>query len=651
MFKKAITALLFLSLTCGVAAQTSIDSLQTVVESSTNDSIKASALLSLSQLQSDPELAIEYGTEALTVAETNELVELTAEIATSLGIVYYGLGDYEKTLDFFYQAQTANETLQDSMRMAIGYNNIGLILSDLGRLDETVKNHKLSLRIKQSLGDDEGIANSLSNLGLAYQEMDSLDLALDYFYQALKIDQSLNNTYGLYTIFSNLGKNYFLRDQFDSTSFYYNKAIMLTDQINNSYNKAELLKDYADLNAKQGQYGRAIEKYNSSLRLAQDIDAKSIIRDNYKGLSFVYQQINELDEALVNYEKYDSLNKLLFSQEQSNKLAEIERNYQIQRGQKEIELLKKESEIKDLQLRNNTYTMYFLVAGILMVAAIVMLQYRKNLYKTKTNRILRNQNIEIQDKNKNIMDSILYAKNIQKAILPSGDKLKALFKDAFVYSKARDIVNGDFYWFAEKGDKVIIAAVDCTGHGVPAAFLNVLGNSHLNSIVIEQNQLAPGEVLKKLNERMLTSLHGNELDLHTEDGMDIGLCLLDTSSYKLQFAGAKRPLYYFHENELRIIKGDSHPVGGDAYQRDRSFQQHDLQLKKDDSFYLFSDGIVDQFGGPKNKKFMYSKLRSILQRVHDQPMADQLMVIQDDFFTWKGDNQQTDDILIIGIRV
>ncbi len=651
MFKKAITALFFLSLTSGVAAQTSIDSLERVAESATNDSIKASALLNISQIHDDPVLAIEYGIKALSIAEENDFLQLSAEIATNLGIVYYGLGDYEKTLDYFYQAQSANESMQDSMRMAIGYNNIGLILSDLGRLDETIKNHKLSLRIKQSLGDDEGIANSLSNLGLAYQEMDSLDLALDYFYSALKLDQELNNTYGLYTIYSNLGKNYYLRNQFDSTSFYYNKAIMLTDQINNSYNKAELLKDYADLNAKQRQYDRAIEKYNSSLRLAQAIDAKSIIRDNYKGLSFVYQQTDKLDEALASYEKYDSLNKLLFSQEQSNKLAEIERNYQIQRGQKEIELLKKESEIKDLQLRNNTYTMYFLVAAILMVAAIVILQYRKNLYKTRTNRILRNQNLEIQDKNKNIMDSILYAKNIQKAILPSGDKLKALFKDAFVYSKARDIVNGDFYWFAEKGDKVIIAAVDCTGHGVPAAFLNVLGNSHLNSIVIEQNELAPGNILKKLNERMLTSLHGNELDLHTEDGMDIGLCLLDTKSFKLQFAGAKRPLYYFCENQLRIIKGDSHPVGGDAYPKDRCFQQHEVELQKEDCFYLFSDGIVDQFGGPKNKKFMYSKLRSILQKVHQQPMEDQLMVIQDDYFTWKGENQQTDDILIIGIRV
>lgn len=650
MHKIGFFAVLLLS-THMLIAQPEVDSLKSIVETAKNDSLKAGALHNLSQLQSEPEMAIEYGVEALEIAQENNLIELSAEIATNLGIVYYGLGDYEKTLDYFYQAQNANEALQDSMRMAIGYNNIGLILSDLGRFEETVANHKRSLKIKQSLNDQEGIANSYSNLGLVYQEMDSMDLALEYYYKALDIDQQLKNTYGLYTIYSNLGKNYFLRGKLDSTAHYYNKAIMLTDQINNNYNKAELLKDYADLNAKQNQFDRAIEKYNSSIRIAEEINAKSIIRDNYKGLADVYQKMNQVNEALLSFQKYDSLNKLIFNEEQSRKLGEIEKSYQIQRGQKEIELLKKESEIKDLQLRNNTYTMYFLVAGILMVAVIVILQYRKNLYKTRTNRILKEQNVEIQDKNKNIMDSILYAKNIQKAILPSGDKLKSVFKDAFVYSKARDIVNGDFYWFAEKGDKVIIAAVDCTGHGVPAAFLNVLGNSHLNSIVIEQNQLAPEQILTQLNQRMFASLHGNELADHTEDGMDIGLCLIDTKSHQLQFAGAKRPLYYFHNDELNIVKGDGHPVGGDAYPQDRSFTQHEIQLQEGDCLYLFSDGIVDQFGGPKNKKFMYSRLRDILKRVHGQTMEDQLMVIKDDFYTWKGSNQQTDDILIIGVRV
>ena len=652
MLRKAVLALYLITCSLRLAAQQPvIDSLTQLVESTDNDSIRANALFVLSQRQEDPGLAIEYGVKALEIASANDFIRLSGEVTTNLGIIYYGLGNYERTLDYFYQAQSYNEALQDSMRMSIGYNNIGLILSDLGRLEETVKNHKLSLKIKQSLNDREGIANSYSNLGLAYQDMDSLDKAINYFYKALQIDNELNNPYGLYVTYSNLGKNYYLRNQYDSTTFYYNKAIMLSDQINNNYNKAELLKDYADLNAKQQEYQRAIEKYNSSIRLAEEIEANSIIRDNYHGLSQVYRQQGNLDDALNSFEKYDSINKLIFNQEQTQKLAEIEKSYQIQRGQKEIELLKKGAEIKDLQLRNNTYTMYFLVAGIIMVAAIVMLQYRKNLYKTKTNRILRDQNTEIADKNKNIMDSILYAKNIQKAILPSGEKLKTIFKDAFVYSKARDIVNGDFYWFTQKGDKVIIAAVDCTGHGVPAAFLNVLGNSHLNSIIIEQNRLEPGEVLQQLNHRILSSMHGNDLGLHTEDGMDIGLCLFDTKTQRLQFAGAKRPLYYFNQGQLNIIKGDSHPVGGDAYPKDRSFIQHEIQLQKNDCIYLFSDGLVDQFGGTQNKKFMYSRLRSILNRVYDQPMEDQLMVIKDEFYSWKGSNQQTDDILIIGVRV
>ncbi|MTI20323.1 tetratricopeptide repeat protein [Fulvivirga sp. RKSG066] len=605
----------------------------------------------MAQSTEDYEEAIKFGYEALQLAEEKKLIRQKAECATTLGILYYNLGDYKKTLDFFYQALSANTALKDTFALAKSYNNIGLILSELGRMEETIKYHKLSLEIKQSLNDTLSIANTYSNLGLAYQQIDSLDIAFKYFRKALEIDLRTKDAYNLYTIYNNIGKNHYLDGNYDSTSFYYDKAIMLSDQIDNKYNKAEMLLDYAYLNVAQKQYGRAMEKFNTSLRLAEDIGAKSIVKQNFLGISEVYEQRGNTRMAFAYYQKYDSVNALLFNEEQSKMITEIERNYQLRRSQKEIELLKKESEIKDLRIRSNIFTMYFLIAAILLVAVIVFLQFRKNIYKTRTNQLLQTQNEEIAEKNKNIMDSIFYAKNIQKAILPTADKLQQIFKDAFVYSKARDVVSGDFYWFAEKGDHVVLAAVDCTGHGVPAAFLNVLGNSHLNNIVVENDVLQPAEILIQLNQKMLTSMHGNNIGAQTDDGMDIALCLYDRVSKKLTFAGAKRPLYYFHKESLHILKGDSHPVGGDAYPFDRSFTQHELQLNANDCIYLFTDGIVDQFGGNKNKKFMYPRLRDLLSRIFEQPMEEQLMVIKDDLLTWKGQNQQTDDILIIGVKV
>ncbi|MDX1627508.1 MAG: tetratricopeptide repeat protein, partial [Fulvivirga sp.] len=487
--------------------QSQRDSLQRIVDNTRNDSIRIEALISLSNAVSEPTEAIDLGERALSLAQEKGFVRLVGEVANILGIHYYSVGNYEKTLDLFYQAQNTYEKLQDSAALSRSYNNIGLVLSDLGRTEETIEYHQLSLNIKQSMGDLAGMANSYSNLGLAYEAIDSLDLAMEYYRKALAIDEQQNDVYGLFIINSNIGHNHFIRENYDSATFYYNRAVMLADQIDNNFNKAELLRDYAALNAAQQEYTRAIEKYNSSLQLAQSIGAKTIIRDAYLGLSRVYEKQENITQAFDYYKKHDSVSNLIYNEERTKMLSEIETNYQIQHSRNEIELLRKEAEIKDLRLRNNSYTMYFLGAAIFFIFIIVVLQYRKNIYRNRTNRLLKIQHDEIAEKNKDIMDSIAYARQIQKTLLPDQDKLAGLFQDAFVYAKARDLVSGDFYWLAEKGEYVLIAVVDCTGHGVPAAFLNVMGNFELNNIVIERDIQEPAEILQPLNVRVLSMMN------------------------------------------------------------------------------------------------------------------------------------------------
>ena len=288
---------------------------------------------------------------------------------------------------------------------------------------------------------------------------------------------------------------------------------------------------------------------------------------------------------------------------------------------------------------------------IALIIFIIILQYRKNTYKTKTNSILRAQNDEIREKNKNIMDSILCAKNIQQAILPDDEKLKNVFNEAFVFSKARDVVSGDFYWFAERDDKVLIAAVDCTGHGVPAAFLNVLGNTLLNQIVHESHVLSPSKILEQLNDHVIESLKSNKVYVQVDDGMDIALCMFDRTTKKLSFAGAKRPLYFIHKSELNVVKGDHYPVGGMLYDTKRNYNQHELQLHPNDLIYLFTDGIVDQFGGESNKKFMYGRLKKLLTEIVSLPLEKQKEAIENEIMSWQGNNEQTDDMLFIGVKV
>ena len=637
------------------AQNAKMDSVLRVFETSSNDSLKIEALYELTRLHrhSDIAKALDYADQGIKLAKATGYDKLAAEAANYLGIIYHELGDLEKTLGYFYEVQAFYKRRQDSLSLSRVYNNLGLILKDLGRRDEAIDYFKRSIRLKEKLGGDTtALASTLSNVGLLYHEQfKDYEEAHRYYLRALEIDRRFNNTLGIFISLCNIADNFYAQEKYDSSKYYYELATNYIDDIESNQHKAHFLGDFAKVNAVLGQYERAIEKYNSSIEKAKLTDAKVILMESYEGLAMVYKALGDYKSALEFYEEFGAIQEVIYDSDKAKALASVEKNYQIRAKQGEIELLRKESEIKDLRLSKNRLVIYWLAGILVLVAIIVLLQYRKNLYKSRTNEILRQQNNEIIQKNRDIMDSIFYAKNIQKAILPENGKLKNIFMDAFVFMQARDVVNGDFYWFAENEDKVVIAVVDCTGHGVPAAFLNVMGNSLLNHIINEMNITSPGEILKELNKRVLSSVRSTDLASKSDAGMDVAVCLYDRHTKRLTFSGAKRPLYYFTRGELNILKGDYYPVGGRLYEEQREYKEHEVSLQANDVLYLFTDGIVDQFGGEKDKKFMYPRFRELLYTLKDNPMENQYRQIKENIENWKGRNEQTDDILVIGIRV
>lgn len=630
-----------------------IDSLILVAENTKSDSTKVDTYIKLAQLfgNEDPFEAKNYLIKASEIAKEAKLYSKEAIALNKLGITNYSLGNYEETLKYFFAVLNIHQNLGDSSSIASLYNNIGIVLVDLGRIEETLEYYEKSLAIKKNLGDTLMVANTLSNIGLVYDQLGRHKEAHDNYMIAYSIDQSLGNTLDVFKDLSNLADNYVLQKNYDSAQYYYQQAVALMPEIDVPYNKAELLISLGRLNLINNEFTRAEEKFKMSIDQAESIGAKYLIQENYEELSKVMKAQGRYKESLEYYEKHVKIQDELFNKEQAEKLAQIENNFEIKSRENQINLLNKESEIKDLRLSNTQMVVYWLAGIILLIVFIIFLQYRKNAFKTKVNLMLRSQNEEIVEKNKNILDSILCAKNIQQAILPNDKKLATSFQEAFVFNKARDIVSGDFYWFAEYDDKVLIAAVDCTGHGVPAAFLNVMGNSILNQIVHEMHLLNPAEVLKELNKRVLSALQSDELYYQVDDGMDIGLCMFDRNNQKLSFAGAKRPLYFVKNNKLNELKGDHYPVGGVLYDAERNYHQHEIELAKGDLVYLFTDGIVDQFGGPSNKKFMYPRLRSLLERVINQPLSEQKKIIYNELNNWQGNNEQTDDMLLIAVRI
>ncbi len=263
---------------------------------------------------------------------------------------------------------------------------------------------------------------------------------------------------------------------------------------------------------------------------------------------------------------------------------------------------------------------------------------------------IRSQKDDIEEKNKDIMSSIRYAQRIQEAVSPQKKQMDKIFPEHFVLWKPRDIVSGDFYWMMQKDGKTIIAAADCTGHGVPGAFMSIMGISFLNEIANNKNVKTAAEALNQLRTNVITSLNQEGAETDTKDGMDISLCVYDHENMMMQFAGAYNPLYMIREGELSIIKADRMPIG--IHDRDKTpFTNMEFSMHKGDIYYILSDGYIDQFGGPKGKKFMTKRFKQLIIDIHEKPMEEQKEILWHTILEWRGEIEQIDDIIIIGIKI
>ena len=259
------------------------------------------------------------------------------------------------------------------------------------------------------------------------------------------------------------------------------------------------------------------------------------------------------------------------------------------------------------------------------------------------------QKDNIEHQQKKLGQSLQYASTIQSALLPDLRYFNKIFTDSFVFFKPRDIVSGDFYWYARKGSRIAVTAADCTGHGVPGAFMSMLGISFLNEIVSKCIPRA-NTILNRLRENVMKALHQTGDITENKDGMDIALCVIDLEEMVMEFSGAFNPLYLIRDGELSETRGDKMPIGINAIVEE-SFTNHIFNLEKGDLIYLFSDGYPDQFGGSDDKKFKYKALKNLLVKINKQPMEAQNKELERSFISWKADGEQIDDVLLIGLKI
>ena len=342
--------------------------------------------------------------------------------------------------------------------------------------------------------------------------------------------------------------------------------------------------------------------------------------------------------------------------------------YETDRKQQQIELQESQIIAKDASIKQQKAYRNALAIGFAAVILIILVIVYAYVQKRKDNKKIIEQNEHILEaneelvvlneainlQNNEIIDSINYAKRIQSAMLPPESYITELLNENFIFYKPRDIVSGDFYWIKQVNQYIVLVAADCTGHGVPGALMSMLGISYLNEIVQRREITQANQILNELRKQIKYSLRQHGQKDESKDGIDIALCVMDLKNNMMQYAGAYNPLYLIRDEggtpELVEIKGDRMPLG--YYQgKDKTFINHEIPLEMGDTFYIFSDGFMDQKGGKEKKKYMSKNFKKLLLEIHAQPMYDQKEILSKTLDTWMGDSSQLDDILVIGVRV
>jgi len=404
------------------------------------------------------------------------------------------------------------------------------------------------------------------------------------------------------------------------------------------------------LSANLKKYEDSRKYLTESVKVSKAIGAKDLLMDAYNSLSLLDSTLGNWNGAYQNYKLFTQVKDSIFNETSTGMIAELETKYESDKKEKEIQLLNKDKILSQTENKKQEIIIYSVGGGLVLMIILAGGIFTALQNNRKKNQIIFIQKEKIQEKQKEITDSITYAKRIQKSILPYESNILSSLPQSFVLYKPKDIVSGDFYWFRKIDNIVLIAAADCTGHGVPGAFTSLICSEKLNEAV--KSNTDPGEILSQVNKEVRFTLRQDESADSSRDGMDIAICSINLESGVVRYAGANRPLWILRKDhkEIEEITATKKAIGGFT-EDDQIFKTHEIQLNLDDSIYLCSDGFADQLGGPKGKKLMTKNFKHLLSVGQNKSMKDQKEYLENYLTDWIGTNEQIDDILVIGIRI
>lgn len=601
------------------------------------------------------------------------------------GYSQYFEGDFETALKSFQTSLNIRERLLDTLGMAECYNNLGGIYYGINSLENAIKYFKKSLHLKKFEEDPAGYATSLNNIGSIYNALDEYDSAAFYYNNALEIFETEKDQPGLALCYHNLASIHSLNKEYELAHLFFLKSIRLSEALNNREMVASSYTLLAKMHYALNDIAEAKLFAERSHIIGLDLGYPENIMESSNILYNIAKSQNDLKSALMYFELHDKMKDSVQSAQVVQDIAGQQITYEFEKKAFADSLLRAEQDKqtaivmqeKDDKIQRDLLLNITLSIGIVLLIAIsfIILIALRNNKKAKEEIALQKNKIEKQqlvteeqrkilsEKNKEILDSINYAKRLQEAILPSKEFLAQTLPESFILFKPKDIVAGDFYWVKEVDDVIYFAAADCTGHGVPGAFVSLVCNNALDKTILDLGKVSPAEILEHVTTLVVENFE-NSTHL-IKDGMDIALCSINTKTLQLEFSGANNPLWLIsdeinsksdsllfdskNKRSLFEIKASKQPVGKYNFKKD--FINHQFQLKKGDQIYLSSDGYADQFGGEKGKKFKYKQMKSLVLASSFLSEQEQKDTLENALNKWMGDIEQVDDVCVFGVKI
>lgn len=600
----------------------------------------------------DPAMALSYYTKAYENARSYKQTENEMVILNNLGATYKSAGLYDLALETFRKALELNKLFKDDFQEGQLYLNIATVYNQRGAYKQGFEYDEHAYRIFKRAGNLRQLSVVVYNLTISARQNKDLKAAGDYIREMESIAAQLDER-EYYANLHHTKSNYFMQLQnYPEALQEIDQALSYADTAQDPYQYSIMLLVKSDCYKGMGQFKPAMLYNDRGIALLTGMNDLTALSKAYMSKSAIYRGMRDYQNALAYYEKANDLKDSVITDDFDTKVATLNSFNQLDRKERELELSNKEKEkVAAENKRQYTLLIGSVVVGFLIIV-LLALSWRAYKRKQKDNTLLEEQKAEIshqkdivEEKQKEILDSILYAEQIQRALLANHSLVNEIIPDSFVYFQPKDIVSGDFYWATKKENRFYLAVCDSTGHGVPGAFMSLLNMTYLNEAINERNIKEPGEVFNHVRRRLIENIshHGRQ------DGMDAILLCFEDKSDTVRYAAANNAPVLISGNVLLELPADKMPIGKGEKQDD--FTSRSFGIKKGDVIYLYTDGFADQFGGPKGKKFKYKQLEDLLLENHTQPVKEQETTLANSFQNWRGSLEQIDDVCVIGIRV